>query len=274
MNVVGFIGATGTGKSHRAMWVAKEENIEYIIDDGLLIKGNSVIAGASGKKESTKLASVRRAMFLEETHAREVKEAISQEKPSSILVLGTSKKMLEQIVKVLELSPIKRFIRIEDVATHQEIEKARNIRQSEGKHVIPVPTFEIKKDFSGYFLHPLKIFKTKGKYNIPFVADKSVVRPTFSYLGEYTISDNVIFNICQYEASLIEGVAKVGKIDYQTFSTGLIINMEVIMEYGCVLNEVSKEVQYTVKKAIEKYTALNILMINITVRSLFVSPNI
>ena len=40
---------------------------------------------------------------------------------------------------------------------------ARRIRITEGKHVIPVPTFEIKKDFSGYLLDPLQIFKSKGK---------------------------------------------------------------------------------------------------------------
>ena len=44
----------------------------------------------------------------------------------------------------------------------QEMAMARNIRVTEGKHVIPVPTFELKKDFSGYILDPLQIFKFKG----------------------------------------------------------------------------------------------------------------
>ena len=43
------------------------------------------------------------------------------------------------------------------------MEEARRIRTTQGKHVIPVPTFEIKKDFSGYILDPLQIFKFKGK---------------------------------------------------------------------------------------------------------------
>ncbi len=268
MDVIGFVGATGTGKSHRAIWVAKEENIDYIIDDGLLIKDNSIIAGASGKKERTKLASVRRAMFIDKSHSENVREVIIKEKPPSILILGTSKKMIEHISNVLELPNVARYIRIEDVATLEEIKKARSIRRGEGKHVIPVPTFEIKKDFSGYFLHSLKIFRTRDRYSRSFIADKSVVRPTFSYLGEYTISEHVIYDICKHEVLKIKGVTKVVNIEYETFSTGLIINIDVVLEYGTILNEVSKEAQYAVKKAVELYTSLNVLMINITIKSL------
>ena len=43
--VLAFVGPSGTGKSYRAQMVANENNINYIIDDGLLIKGNEVIAG-------------------------------------------------------------------------------------------------------------------------------------------------------------------------------------------------------------------------------------
>ncbi len=66
MYVYGLVGPSGTGKSHRAPWVAKEKDIDFIIDDGLLIKGNNVIAGKSAKKEKTRLASVKR-LFLQTT---------------------------------------------------------------------------------------------------------------------------------------------------------------------------------------------------------------
>lgn len=54
MNVVGFIGPSGTGKSHRAVWVAKERGIDFIIDDGLLIRGTQIIAGVSAKEKKPK----------------------------------------------------------------------------------------------------------------------------------------------------------------------------------------------------------------------------
>ena len=42
IKVYAFVGPSGTGKSYRAQMVASERNINYIIDDGLLIKENEV----------------------------------------------------------------------------------------------------------------------------------------------------------------------------------------------------------------------------------------
>ena len=88
-----------------------------------------------------------------------MKKALKKYKPDSLLILGTSDKMIEKIIESLELPKLQKTIYITDVATEEEMEKARNIRVTQGKHVIPVPTFEIKKDFSGYILDPLQIFK-------------------------------------------------------------------------------------------------------------------
>ena len=54
-----FVGPSGTGKSYRAQLVANEKGISYIIDDGLLIKDNQVIAGVSAKKAPTKIEHTR-----------------------------------------------------------------------------------------------------------------------------------------------------------------------------------------------------------------------
>ena len=62
----GFIGPSGTGKSYRAQMVASEKNIKFIIDDGLLIMDNQVIAGESAKKAPTKIETVKHALFYEE----------------------------------------------------------------------------------------------------------------------------------------------------------------------------------------------------------------
>ena len=37
IKVYAFVGPSGTGKSYRAQMVAGEKNINFIIDDGLLI---------------------------------------------------------------------------------------------------------------------------------------------------------------------------------------------------------------------------------------------
>ena len=59
MKVYALVGRSGTGKSHHSMWVARENNIDYIIDDGLLVSDNKIIAGKSAKREPTKVASVQ-----------------------------------------------------------------------------------------------------------------------------------------------------------------------------------------------------------------------
>ena len=52
MKVYALVGRSGTGKSHHSMWVARENNIDYIIDDGLLVSDNKIIAGKSAKRGS------------------------------------------------------------------------------------------------------------------------------------------------------------------------------------------------------------------------------
>ena len=83
MQVVSLTGSSGTGKSYRALVVAKENDIDYVIDDGLFIKGNKIIAGASAKKENTKIAAVRRALFMDPEHRQEVVEAIRSTIPKN-----------------------------------------------------------------------------------------------------------------------------------------------------------------------------------------------
>ena len=44
IKVYALIGKSGTGKSFRSKMVAEEYNIDLLIDDGLLIKGNKTIS--------------------------------------------------------------------------------------------------------------------------------------------------------------------------------------------------------------------------------------
>ena len=197
IRVYAFVGPSGTGKSYRAQMVASENNIHYIIDDGLLIKENDVIAGSSAKKAPTKIETVKKAIFIDKKDRTEMREAIRKAKPDAILILGTSDGMIEKIAENLGLPKPEKTIYINEVATETEMETAKRIRTTEGKHVIPVPTFEIKRDFAGYILDPLQIFKYR-RNDEPYMSEKSIIRPTFSYLGKFTISDTVFRQIVEY----------------------------------------------------------------------------
>ena len=273
IRVVAFVGPSGTGKSHRAQMVAKDNKIEGIIDDAILIRDNRIIAGQSAKKAETKIESVKRALFSVPGQVEEVRAAIENVKPESILILGTSDDMVQKIVKNIGLPEISKTIYIEDVSTPQEIAMARSIRMGEGKHVIPVPTFEIKKDFSGYLLDPLQIFKWRGKGTTPFMTEKSIIRPTFSYLGNYTISDNVLRDIIEYASNDLSGIYKIQRIKIDTYPDGVVIFIDVTLEYGYNLMDIMQQLKNKVKKDIDRLTAMNVIDVQITAKGLHIPEN-
>ena len=117
IKVFAFVGPSGTGKSYRAQLVAGENDISYIIDDGLFIKDNEVIAGSSAKKAPTKIETVKHALFQSEEEKKEITNAIKKYKPESIMILGTSDNMVHKIAENLGLPKISRIIRIDEIAT-------------------------------------------------------------------------------------------------------------------------------------------------------------
>ena len=269
IKVYAFVGPSGTGKSYRAQMVAAEKNVHFIIDDGLLIYDNQVIAGSSAKKASTKIETVKKALFINESESNAIKKALNKYKARSILILGTSDGMVEKIAQNLGLPKISETVYITDVATEQEMETARKIRVTEGKHVIPVPTFEIKKDFSGYLLDPLQIFKSKGNGQKPYISEKSIIRPTFSYLGNFTISDNVFRQIAEHVANKLDEIHRVLKTRVDNSAEGPIIYMEVEIVYGYNVVESLKLFKQKAIREIENLTAMNVVKMDVVAKSVY-----
>ena len=270
LKVYAFVGPSGTGKSYRAQMVASERNINFIIDDGLLIKDNEVIAGESAKKAETKVATVKHALFYEESEREPVIKAFKKYRPESVLILGTSDGMVQKIASNLGLPEISETIYITDVATEEEMKTARRIRVTEGKHVIPVPTFEIKKDFSGYLLDPLQIFKSKGKGQKPYISEKSIIRPTFSYMGKFTISDLVFRQILEYLAAQTPAIHRIMKTRVENFGEGARIYIEVSIVYGFNVKDGLNAFTAKARKEIEKLTAMNVVDLEVVARNIYI----
>ena len=258
IEVYAFVGPSGTGKSYRAQMVAGAYNIKFIIDDGLLVKENAIVAGQSAKKAPTKIETIKKALFNDEKQKSEMQEAIIKLSPKSILILGTSDKMVKTIAENLGLPPIQKTIYITDVATEEEIENARRIRITEGKHVIPVPTFELKKDFSGYLLDPLQIFKSQGLNGNPYISEKSIIRPTFNYIGNFTISDNVFKQIIEVQARNIKSISKIIRIRVNKSEEGPNVYIEVEIIYGFNIMAELKKFKEKCIKDIERQTRMNV----------------
>ena len=268
IEVYAFVGPSGTGKSYRAQMVAGAYNIKFIIDDGLLVKENAIVAGQSAKKAPTKIETIKKALFNDANQKSEMQEAIIKLNPKSILILGTSDKMVKTIAENLGLPPIKKTIYITDVATEEEIENARRIRTIEGKHVIPVPTFELKKDFSGYLLDPLQIFKSQGLNGNPYIAEKSIIRPTFNYIGNFTISDNVFKQIIEVQAKDIKSISKIIRIRVNKSEEGPNVYIEVEIVYGFnIITELKKFKERCIRD-IERQTRMNVTEFKIVAKKI------
>ncbi|SKA91294.1 Uncharacterized conserved protein YloU, alkaline shock protein (Asp23) family [Caloramator quimbayensis] len=266
MEIYALIGRSGTGKSFKAQYVAGLYDIEYIIDDGLFIKGNKVLAGVSAKRENTRIAAVKRAVFTHYEHRKNVKEAIMEHSPDKLLIIGTSEHMIKSIIKALELEGDYRIIRIEEVSELDEIEEATRARRIKGKHVIPVPTFEVKKDFSGYFLDSIKMFGKRGNKE-PDITEKTVVRPTFSYLGKYDITNSALKTIIAESAKEVVNLEKVLLIDIDNRANGIIITIAVSLNINEPLNVISNNIMHRVKDNLEYMTGINIISVNIIVKN-------
>jgi adenylate kinase family enzyme len=188
-----LIGESGTGKSFRAKLVAQKYGIDFIIDDGLLIRDNRILAGHSAKKEKTFMAAVKVALFDDKEQRNSVIKRLRNEQFKKILLLGTSEKMITKIAARLELPPPDRIIHIEDISTQEEIEKAIRTRKIEGKHVIPVPSIEVKRNYPQIFYDAIRIFRRRRLQdtlvNKAQVHEKSLVRPEYSKRGKVIISE-------------------------------------------------------------------------------------
>ena len=211
MEIYTLVGKSGTGKSFHAVGQCQKYDIEAIIDDGLFIYKGAVLAGISAKKSETKIGAIKVALFLDEKIREQVKKEIRRKKPKSLLLLGTSDDMVNKLLLTLELvtedelSKVHR-IYIEDITTEEERETAREERVVKGKHVVPAPSMQLKRSFSGFFMDPLRVFRGM---DVGMAAERTVGRPPFSYQGEYFVEDKVLDDIIRCVCDVIPEVSRV-----------------------------------------------------------------
>lgn len=266
MRTFALVGKSGTGKSYQCLSLAREQKIDSIIDDGLLISGNRILAGKSAKHETNKISSVKRAIFAYDEHADEVIQALKHYSPESVLILGTSDRMVKKIADRLGLPEFEKIFYIENISTPEEIELATNMRNQQGKHIIPAPVPEVKKQFSGYFLKSLIIPGKRGHHT-----EDTIIRPTYSYLGKFRIAPRVISDICRLELEKIPEITSISKITSIPDSNGYIdINIEVSLEYPCDIPLTSQKIQTLLSESIEESTSIIVKNANISVKSLSV----
>ena len=269
IKVFALIGNSGTGKSFRAKLIAQKYGIEYIIDDGLLIKENRILAGHSAKKEKTFLAAVKVALFDEKSHRDEIARKLQSEKIKKILVLGTSEKMVNKIAARLQMPPPAKLIKIEDVASQDDIDKAIRTRRIEGKHVIPVPSIEVKRSYPNIFYDAIRIFRRPATPATigptPKVHEKSVVRPEYSRRGKVIISEAALSQMVIHCVDEYNQNIRIKKIVVRDREMGYNLVITIDVPYGIQLGGNIHELQQYIIDNIERYTGILIEEVNIII---------
>lgn len=279
MKVVSFTGKSGTGKSFQATALAQRRGFDAIIDDGLLIYKGQIVAGSSAKKCASKAAAMRTALFNYEDHRESVKAAIESCNPKVLMIIGTSDRMTDIVAQQLGLPIPEERIYIEDVTTEEERKIAAHYRIDEGEHVIPAPVGQLRRDFAGYFMDPIKQFIHKARGNAvnreddqkqgeEGTNDRTVVRPTFSYFGSFSISEQVIRDIIRIASEKYESHLVV----VDRMNNGKQTNMSVTIDVMAVRDSESIdkciELQQDVYQALATMTAFTIESVNVRIRDI------
>ena len=262
MTIYGLSGKSGTGKSYHSQELCGKLGINAMIDDGLLIFDNNILAGRSAKKEATKIGAAKCAIFTDDEHCAEVRKALAENDISKILIIGTSDKMIGIIAERLGLPAPQEYIHIEDITTRLERRIASKMREDKGTHVIPVPTFEVKKQFSGYFIDPKKGLKE-------LIGDekneKTVMRPTYSYLGNFEISNKAITDIVEHVAADVPGIASILWSAMENDDSGMYLRVIVLLERDAKVMSAALELQRCVTETVASMTAFNMRGVDVEI---------
>ena len=269
ITVFALVGPSGMGKSFRAKLVADKHGLEAIIDDGLLIQNDKILAGQSAKREKTYMGAVRVARFDDKGHRDQVAKVLQKMHIKKILILGTSEKMVQKIAMRLQLPAPSKIIKIEDIATKEEIEKAQRNRLIEGKHVIPVPALEIKHNYPKIFYDRVMIALKGGKKKTAGetgkVYEKTVVRPEFSKKGRLEISEAAITQMVMHCVAEFDNQIRVKKLKIKTDARGYRLILTIDVPFGTQLTGKIHNLQKYIIDNVEKYTGILIEEVNIII---------
>lgn len=236
MKIYSLSGPSGTGKSTSALQFAHDHNIEAIIDDGLLIIGGTKVAGTSAKFEKNTMTAVKRAIFAEDAHCEEVKEAITNNPIQSLLIIGTSKKMTKHIAQRLELENIDYFYDIEQVRSDREIKMAQFIRSTQGKHVMPIPYKQVQQNFFKRLIQKgVDIFSAKKEK----IGETTIVFPDF-HQETIHISRAVYISLIKYTVQQFAEVRKVDKVVFIMERQLPVVEVDVTIKAPVTYNIVDK----------------------------------
>ena len=267
IEVTAFIGPAGTGKSHRATMVARQNGIDVIIDDGLVISRGRILAGRSAKSEINRLRAIKRAIFEYPEHRDEVANYLTKNQPPKIMILATSEGMAEKITARLGLNSPSKIIKISDVSSPEEIEAALRERKEKKQHVVPAAKAQIQQNFAGKLVSQIRgFFKGRDKEE----SRNTIVKPLFSFNGKVTIGTEALLEMCRKLLELRDHVRKIRSLDIETDEDRISLNVEIDLNLsGRSALSIAKTLQRKLRMGLSYFTGMEIRQVNIRVNEIF-----
>jgi len=273
VQVFALVGKSGTGKSFRAGLIADKYGIGAIVDDGLLIAGGKIVAGHSAKRESQYLAAAKTACFVDPAHRRQVRDALIHIQFRRILLLGTSDRMILKNCESLGLPAPHKFIRIEDVATQEEIAAAIHDRSIHGRHVIPLPIIEVRRSYPKMIAESLTIWLHRG-WNLMGARrsmEKTIVRPEFAK-GEVTMSEAVLSQMVLHCIAEREPELKVSRIRVRHTGSGCMLKVVLAVPFDRELSASLHNLHHYIVTEVESFTGIRIAKLSLSVEEIGERP--
>ena len=267
IEIYAFVGPAGTGKSHRATHVAKQNGIDVIIDDGLVISRGRILAGRSAKSEINRLRAIKRAIFEYEDHKNEVVRYLTRNPPKKLMILATSEGMIDKIISRLGLNNPVKIINITDISTNEEIEAALRERREKKQHVVPVAKAQIQNNFAGKLVSQIRgFFRGRDKDE----SRNTIVKPLFSFNGKVVISSDALMAICKKLISHEGHVRKIREVDIETYDDKIRVSIEIDLNLGnrSALS-IAKTLQRKIRMGLSFFTGMEIRQVNIRVNEIF-----
>ncbi|MEG2985167.1 MAG: ATP-binding protein, partial [Peptostreptococcaceae bacterium] len=110
-----------------------------------------------------------------------------------------------------------------------------------------------------------KLFKKTNKESI--VVEKTIIRPTFSYIGRFYISKNAINQIVFHELSEFEYISKINYVKFDDKNGNLEIKIGIEINLFEGINTVF-QLQKHIIKAIYKTTLINVSRLDISINKI------
>ena len=168
---------------------------------------------------------------------------------------GANLKALEKVHRIF----------IEDITTEEERQAARTQRDKLGKHVIPAPALQLKRNFAGYFMDPLRLFRGK---DTGAAAERTVVRPTYSYMGEYFVDERVLEDIVTCIAYNMPSVGSVIRVSQDPRPEAFRLSVAVKLNRGFPVWETAETLQNLINEKVELMTAFNVTEVDVELRDM------